>query len=130
MTLSGRYLHTMIHVSDLERSVAFYTRVLGMTVLRRGEMPDEGRRNAFVGYAAEDETAVIELTSWRDRSTYQRGDAFGHMALGFADVRAACQAISAAGGTVTREPFVIASGKTIAFIADPDGYEIELIQPA
>lgn len=130
MALQGRYLHTMIHVADLERSLDFYTRVMGMSVLRSGTMPDEGRRNAFVGYGPEDAAAVLELTSYDGRSAYVPGDAFGHLALGFADVPAACAAIAAEGGTVTKQPFVIASGKTIAFIVDPDGYQIELIQPA
>ena len=108
----------------------FYTRVMGMTVLRRGEMPEERRRNASVGYGAEDETAVLELTAYQSRETYNAGDAFGHLAVGFADVVAVCAAISAAGGAVSRQPFVIASGRIIAFVTDPDGYAIELIQPA
>lgn len=129
--LSGaRFLHTMIHVADIDRSIAFYTEVLGMSVLRRGEMPDEGRRNAFIGFGSEDATAVIELTSLQGRADYVKGDAFGHLALGFDDVTAACSSIAEAGGKVTREPYVIASGKTIAFLEDPDGYAIELIQPA
>lgn len=130
MSMTGRYLHTMIHVADLERSLDFYTRVLGMQVLRRGHMPDEGRRNVFVGYGSESETAVIELTSYDGRSSYERGQGFGHLALGFEDVRAACATIAGAGGLVSKQPFVIPSGKTIAFVVDPDGYEIELIQPA
>jgi lactoylglutathione lyase len=125
----GRYIHTMVHVRDIELSLDFYTRVLGMSVLRRGEMPDEGRRNAFVGYGPEENTAVIELTAYIGRNDYVAGDAFGHLALGFDDVRAACAEISAAGGEVSREPFTIASGKTIAFVRDPDGYDIELVQP-
>jgi lactoylglutathione lyase len=130
MPLRGRYLHTMIHVADLERSIDFYTRIMGMSVLRRGEMPAERRRNAFVGYGAEDETAVLELTAFHDRDHYNAGDAFGHFALGFADVRLACAAIAAAGGNVSTQPYVIASGKTVAFVTDPDGYAIELVQPA
>jgi lactoylglutathione lyase len=130
MTLRGRYLHTMIHVADLERSVDFYTRVLGMTVLRRGEAPEEGRRNAFIGYEPEESAAAIELTAYDDGRRHAPGDGFGHLALGFDDVRAACAAIAAAGGNVTRAPFVIASGKTIAFVSDPDGYSIELVQSA
>ena len=102
---------------------------MGMSVLRRGEVPAEGRQNVFVGYGAEDETAVLELTAYRNRQSYQRGDAFGHLALGFADVVAACAVISAAGGTVSTAPFVISSGKTVAFVTDPDGYAIELVQP-
>jgi lactoylglutathione lyase len=130
MTLAGRYIHTMLHVADLERSVDFYTRVLGMRELRRGR-DDAGRRsNVFVGYGREEDGAAIELTAYDDVSSYQKGTAFGHLALGFADVPAACRTIEAAGGQVTRAPFVIASGKTIAFVVDPDGYEIELVQPA
>jgi lactoylglutathione lyase len=91
----------MIHVADLERSIDFYTRITGMSVLRRGEMPAERRRNAFVGYGSEDETAVLELTACYDRDNYNAGDAFGHLALGFADVGAACAAIAAAGGNVS-----------------------------
>lgn len=130
MSLSGRYLHTMVHVADLARSIDFYTRVMGMSVLRSGHAPEEGRRNVFLGYGPEDSAAVIELTAYEGRTRYETGDGFGHFALGFADVRAACVAIEAAGGTITRAPFVIASGKTIAFTVDPDGYAIELIQPA
>lgn len=130
MAHHGRYLHTMIHVGDLERSVDFYTRILGMTLLRRGYMPDEGRSNAFLGYAAESEAAAIELTAYEGRLSYEKGNAFGHLALEFADVPAACAEITAAGGNVSRQPFVIASGKTVAFLEDPDGYEIELVQPA
>jgi lactoylglutathione lyase len=130
MSLSGRVIHTMLHVADLERSLDFYTRVLGMQELRRGRDPVGGRSNAFVGYGPEEDTAVIELTAYDGRTTYEKGSAFGHLALGFADVREACAAIAARGGRVTRDPVVIASGKTIAFLEDPDGYEIELVQPA
>lgn len=130
MGLEGRFLHTMLHVGDLDRSVDFYTRVLGMRVLRGGRAEAEGRSNVFLGYGPEEATAVVELTAYDGRMGYAMGEAFGHLALGFADVRAACAAIAAAGGEITREPFVIANGKTIAFIADPDGYAIELIQPA
>ncbi len=128
--LNGRYLHTMIHVADLERSIDFYTRVLGMQLLRRGEMPDEGRSNAFVGYGSEAETAAVELTAYRDRTRYDHGDGFGHLAIEFTDVAAACAAMEAAGAEILQRPFRIPSGKTIAFVADPDGYRIELVQPA
>lgn len=130
MNLTGRYLHTMIHVADLGRSVDFYTRVMGMRLLRQGRAEAEARSNAFVGYGDETDTAVIELTAYDHRQTYDHGNAFGHLALGFDDVPAACHAIAAAGGTISREPFVIANGKTIAFVTDPDGYEVELVQPA
>ena len=125
----GRFIHTMLHVADLERSIDFYTRVMGMDVLRRGDMPDEGRANAFLGYGAETETAVIELTAYRDRAGYEHGDAFGHLALEFEDVAAACATMESTGATILRQPFRIASGKTIAFVVDPDGYQIELVQP-
>lgn len=130
MTLSARYLHTMIHVADLDRSIEFYVKVMGMKVLRQGEMISEGRRNAFVGYGPESDTAVIELTAYRNRKSYEHGNAFGHLALEFHDVRAACAEIAAAGGLIKKQPFVIPSGKTIAFAVDPDGYEIELVQQA
>ena len=89
-----------------------------------------GRSNAFVGYGPEEDTAVIELTAYDHRTVYDKGSAFGHLALGFPDVPAACRTIEARGGRITRDPVVIASGKTIAFLEDPDGYEIELVQPA
>ena len=126
----GRYLHTMIHVADLDHSIEFYTRVMGMSLLRRGEMPAEGRSNAFLGYAPEADAAAIELTAYTGRSNYEKGNAFGHMALEFNDVPAACAEIAAAGGTITKQPFMIPNGKTIAFTVDPDGYEIEMVQPA
>ena len=130
MSLHGRVLHTMIHVKDFNHSISFYTDVLGMRVLRKGYDPSEARHNAFLGYASEDESAVIELTAYEDGRAYTHGDAFGHLALGFDDVKTACHHISTKGGTITREPYVIASGKTIAMIVDPDGYIIELVQPA
>ena len=126
----GRYLHTMIHVADLDKSIDFYTRVMGMSLLRQGNVPAEGRSNAFVGYAPEADAAAIELTAYRDRAVFEKGDAFGHLALEFQDVRAACSEIAAAGGNVTKQPFVIPNGKIIAFVTDPDGYEIEMVQPA
>jgi lactoylglutathione lyase len=126
----GRFLHTMIHVADMERSIDFYTRVMGMSLLRQGNMPAEGRSNAFLSYAPEADGAAIELTAYSGRSSYEKGNGFGHLALEFADVTAACADIVGAGGTVTKPPFVIANGKTIAFVVDPDGYEIEMVQPA
>jgi len=126
----GRYLHTMIHVADIEKSIDFYTRIMGMSILRQGSMPAEGRSNAFLGYAPEADAAAIELTAYAGRSAYEKGTAFGHLALEFQDVRSACAEIEAAGGNITRQPFSISNGKTIAFVVDPDGYEIEMVQPA
>jgi lactoylglutathione lyase len=126
----GRYLHTMIHVADMDKSIDFYTRVMGMTLLRQGSMPAEGRSNAFLGYAPEADAAAVELTAYSGRSSYEKGNGFGHLALEFADVTAACAEIVAAGGTVIKQPLVIPNGKTIAFVVDPDGYEIEMVQPA
>jgi lactoylglutathione lyase len=129
MAIDGRLLHFMIHVGDIDRSIAFYTDVLGMRVLRRGEFPEEGRRNAFVGYGEEATTSVIELTAWRDKPAYQHGTAFGHLAIGVADIAAACAALRAAGARIVREPWTVPSGTVrVAFAEDPDGYQIELVQ--
>jgi len=124
-----RMLHTMLRVNDLEASLAFYTGVLGMKLLRRKDY-EEGRFTlAFVGYGDEDETAVIELTHNWDRSSYTLGDAFGHVALGTDDIKATVEKIRAAGGKVVREPGPMKHGTTvIAFVEDPSGYRIELIE--
>jgi lactoylglutathione lyase len=119
----------MIRVGDLERSLAFYTEVLGMRLLRRKEFPDGRFTLAFVGYDEEDRTAVIELTHNWDTSHYEIGTGFGHVALGTPDVRATCEAIRRKGGKVVREPGPMKHGTTvIAFVEDPDGYRIELIE--
>lgn len=123
-----RILHTMIRVGNLDRSIDFYTRVLGMRLLRRSENPEYKYSLAFVGYAEESEGAVIELTYNWGVEQYELGTAFGHLAIEAEDIYATCSAIKAAGGVVTREPGPVKGGSTvIAFVQDPDGYKIELI---
>ena len=125
----SRILHTMLRVGDLERSVDFYTRVLGMKELRRRDVPDGKYTLAFVGYGSEDTEAVLELTYNYGVSHYDMGDAYGHIAIGVPDVAKACDEVRKAGGRVTREAGPVKFGTTIiAFIEDPDGYKIELIQ--
>jgi lactoylglutathione lyase len=124
-----RILHTMLRVNDLAASKRFYCDVLGMRVLREREYPDGKFTLCFVGYGDEDASAVLELTYNWDRSSYTLGDAFGHVALGTPDIHAACDRIRAAGGKITREPGPMKHGTTvIAFVEDPNGYKIELIQ--
>jgi len=126
-----RILHTMIRVGDLERSLAFYTQVLGMTLLRRKEYPDGRFTLAFVGYGPESEGAALELTHNWDTPRYELGTGFGHVALEVDDAAAACAEIKRLGGVVTREAGPMKHGTTvIAFAQDPDGYKIELIQKA
>lgn len=125
-----RFLHTMLRVGDLERSIDFYTRVLGMKLLRRSENPENKYSLAFVGFEGGNPgQAELELTYNWGTDRYEMGTAYGHVALGVPDVKAACDAIRAAGGNVTREAGPVKGGTTvIAFVADPDGYKIELIQ--
>jgi lactoylglutathione lyase len=124
-----RFLHTMLRVGDLQRSIDFYTGVMGMKLLRQTERPEQKYSLAFVGYGANPEQAEIELTHNHGVSTYELGTAYGHIAIGVADARAACEKIRAGGGTVTREAGPVKGGTTvIAFVADPDGYKIELIE--
>jgi lactoylglutathione lyase len=124
-----RLLHTMIRVGDLDRSIAFYTEVLGMQLLRRQDYPEGRFTLAFVGYGPESETAVIELTHNWDTPSYDLGNGYGHVALAVPDAYAACDAIRARGGKVVREAGPMKHGSTvIAFVEDPDGYKIELIQ--
>lgn len=124
-----RVLHTMIRVGNLERSLAFYTEVLGMRLLRRQDYPDGRFTLAFVGYCDESEGAAIELTHNWDTASYELGNGFGHVALAVDDAYAACAEIKARGGRVTREAGPMKHGTTvIAFVEDPDGYKIELIQ--
>ena len=124
-----RLLHTMIRVGDLDRSIAFYTDVLGMKLLRRKDYPDGKFTLAFVGYGDESEQAVLELTHNWDTKSYDLGNGFGHIALAFADVYKACETVKAKGGKVTREPGPMKfGGSVIAFAEDPDGYKIEFIQ--
>lgn len=124
-----RLLHTMLRVGDLERSIKFYTEILGMKLLRRSENPEYKYSLAFVGYDDEDKTAVIELTYNWGVTEYDLGSAFGHIAIGVDDIYATCEAVRHAGGKVTREPGPVKGGTTvIAFIEDPDGYKIEFIE--
>lgn len=124
-----RLLHTMLRVGDLDRSIAFYTQLLGMKVLRRHDYPEGRFTLAFVGYTDESDGTVLELTHNWDTKAYELGNAFGHLAIEVDDAYAACEKIKAQGGTVVREPGPMKHGTTvIAFIADPDGYKIEFIQ--
>jgi lactoylglutathione lyase len=124
-----RILHTMLRVGDLQRSVNFYTEVLGMKLLRTTERPEQKYSLAFVGYDNEERSAVLELTYNYGVDRYDLGSAFGHVALEMPDVRKACEAVRAKGGKVTREPGPVKGGSTvIAFVEDPDGYKIEFIQ--
>lgn len=123
-----QFLHTMIRVVDLEKSIQFYTQVLGMSVLERTENTDYRYTLVFVGYPNQVGSS-IELTYNWDTDQYDMGNAFGHLALGVDDIYAACNKIKALGGKVTREPGPVKGGQThIAFITDPDSYQIELIQ--
>ena len=124
-------LHTMLRVGDLSRSIDFYTRILGMNLLRTTERPEQKYSLAFVGFGKgnADGQAEIELTYNHDVHQYELGTAYGHIALGVPDAYATCAAIKAAGGEVTREAGPVLGGDTIiAFVTDPDGYKIELIQ--
>ncbi|WP_392565609.1 lactoylglutathione lyase [Utexia brackfieldae] len=124
-----RILHTMIRVGHLQRAIDFYTQVLGMKLLRSAENKEYQYSLAFVGYTDESENAVIELTYNWGVETYDHGTAFGHIALGVKDVAQTCEMIRQAGGKVTREAGPVKGGSTIiAFVEDPDGYKIELIQ--
>ncbi len=124
-----RLLHTMLRVGDLDKSLDFYTRILGMTLLRRNDYPEGKFTLAFVGYGPESEQAVIELTYNWGVDQYDLGNAYGHIALEVDDAYAACEKIRAVGGNVVREAGPMKHGNTvIAFVEDPDGYKIELIQ--
>ncbi len=121
----------MLRVGDLQRSIDFYTKVLGMQLLRTTDRPDQKYSLAFVGYAGNPEQAEIELTYNYGVTQYEMGTAYGHIALGVADAYAACEKIRSSGGNVTREAGPVKGGSTIiAFVTDPDGYKIELIQTA
>ncbi|MBC8954640.1 MULTISPECIES: lactoylglutathione lyase [Xenorhabdus] len=124
-----RLLHTMIRVGDMQRSIDFYTQVMGMRLLRTSENPEYKYSLAFVGYTDESQGAVIELTYNWGVESYEMGTAFGHIALGVDDVAATCERIKLAGGNVIREAGPVKGGTTvIAFVEDPDGYKIELIE--
>ncbi len=126
-----RLLHTMLRVGNLQRSIDFYTNVLGMRLLRSSENTEYKYSLAFVGYSDEDEGSVIELTYNWGVDSYEMGSAFGHLALGVDDVAATCEQIRKDGGKVTREAGPVKGGNTIiAFVEDPDGYKIELIENA
>lgn len=124
-----RILHTMLRVGDLQRSIDFYTRVMGMKLLRTTDRPDQNYSLAFVGYGSNPEHAEIELTYNYGVDQYELGSAFGHIAIAVSDAAATCARIKAAGGMVTREAGPVKGGSTvIAFVQDPDGYKIELIE--
>jgi lactoylglutathione lyase len=124
-----RILHTMIRVGDLERSIGFYTKVLGMKLLRRADYPGGRFTNAFVGYDDESRTAVLELTHNWDVGSYDMGSGFGHVAIEVDDAYQTCAAVRQQGGNVTREAGPMKHGTTvIAFVEDPDGYKIEFVQ--
>ena len=124
-----RLLHTMLRVGDLDRSIAFYTDVLGMRLLRRNDYPEGRFTLAFVGYDSEDRASVIELTHNWDTAQYDLGTAFGHLAVEVDDAAATCEAVRARGGKVVREAGPMKHGTTvIAFVEDPDGYKIEFIE--
>ena len=125
-----RLLHTMIRVGDLEKSINFYTEILGMQLLRQKDYPDGKFTLAFVGYADESDSAVIELTHNWDTASYDLGTGFGHLAIEVDDVYSAAEKIRAQGGKIIREPGPMNAGTTIiAFVEDPDGYQIELLAP-
>ena len=124
-----RILHTMLRVGDLQRSIDFYTQVMGMTLLRTTHRPEQKYDLAYLGYGSNPEHAELELTYNHGVDRYELGSAYGHIALGVPDAYAACDKIKAAGGNVTREAGPVKGGSTvIAFVTDPDGYKIELIQ--
>ncbi len=127
---SGQLLHTMIRVFDLEKSIDFYTGQLGMTLLRRKDYPSGEFTLAFVGYGDEESNAVIELThNWGQKEPYQLGTAFGHLAVGVPDIYGACEKLAKNGVKIPRPPGPMKhGGSVIAFIEDPDGYKIELIE--
>jgi lactoylglutathione lyase len=126
-----RLLHTMLRVGDMQRSIAFYTQAMGMQLLRTTQRPDQHYDLAFVGYGGNPDQAEIELTYNYGVTSYDLGTAYGHIAIGVSDIRATCDKIRLAGGTITREPGAVKGGSTlIAFVQDPDGYKIELIERA
>lgn len=124
-----RLLHTMLRVGNLQRSIDFYTKVLGMRILRQRDVPDGKYTLAFVGYGDESDTTVLELTYNYGTEKYDLGSAFGHLAIQVEDAARTCNAVRAAGGKVTREAGPVKFGSTIiAFVEDPDGYKIEFIE--
>jgi len=126
-----RILHTMLRVGNMERSVKFYTQILGMKLLRTTERPEQKYSLAFVGYDDERRSAVLELTYNYGVERYELGSAFGHVAIAVPDVKQACERVRASGGKVTREPGPVKGGTSvIAFVEDPDGYKLEFIETA
>ncbi|MEP6608425.1 MAG: lactoylglutathione lyase [Burkholderiaceae bacterium] len=126
-----RLLHTMLRVGDLQRSIGFYTKVMGMRLLRTTDRPEQKYSLAFVGYADELQHAVLELTYNYGVASYDLGSGYGHIAIGVDDIRGVCERAKAAGAPVPREPGPVKGGTTvIAFVQDPDGYKIELIEQA
>lgn len=124
-----RLLHTMLRVGNLEKSIAFYTQIMGMKLLRQSDNPEYQYTLAFVGYGDESDTTVLELTYNWDKSSYDMGDAYGHIAIAVDDIYSLCESIEKQGGDVYRKPGPVKGGKTvIAFVRDPDGYAIELIE--
>tara|TARA_B110000444_G_C18756811_1_gene555528 strand:+ start:766 stop:1149 length:384 start_codon:yes stop_codon:yes gene_type:complete len=123
-----RLLHTMLRVKDLDRSISFYTDILGMSLIRTKDFPDGRFTLAFLGYGSEADTTMLELTYNWDVKYYDHGDGYGHIAIGVKDVYKACETIRVSGGTIIREPGPMKYGDTIlAFVQDPDGYKIELL---
>jgi lactoylglutathione lyase len=126
-----RILHTMLRVGDLQRSIRFYTEGLGMQLLRTTDRPEQKYSLAFVGYEDESRSAVLELTYNYGVERYDLGSAYGHVAVGVADAKQACEQARQYGGRVTREPGPVKGGATvIAFVEDPDGYKVEFIERA
>ena len=126
-----RLLHTMLRVGDMQRAIDFYTQAMGMQLLRTTQRPDQHYDLAFVGYGGNPDQAEIELTYNYGVTSYDLGTAYGHIAIGVSNIRATCDKIRQAGGTITREPGAVKGGNTmIAFVQDPDGYKIELIERA
>ncbi len=126
-----KILHTMLRVVDLKKSIDFYTKILGMKLLRKKDYPDGSFTLAFLGFGSEDDTCVIELTHNWGVDKYEMGDAYGHIAIGVDDIYRTCENIESNGGKIKRKPGPMKHGKTvIAFVEDPDGYKIELIDLA
>lgn len=124
-----RILHTMLRVGDLQRSIDFYTNVLGMKLLRTSDNPEYKYKLAFLGYGSNPDHAELELTYNYGVDSYDMGTAYGHIAISAEDIYATCDSVRAAGGNITREPGPVKGGTTvIAFITDPDGYKVELIE--
>jgi len=124
-----RFLHTMLRVGDLQRSIDFYTNVLGMKLLRTSDNPEYKYKLAFLGYGSNPEHAELELTYNYGVDSYDMGTAYGHIALSTEDIYATCDQVRSLGGNITREPGPVKGGTTvIAFITDPDGYKVELIE--